>query len=263
MFPYFTLFGRQIYLYGLCAFLGAALGWILMHVRLKRNPVMKDTDCEMAFIFALIGVFVGAKVLSIITVLPDIIKDIGMLSTDPKVFLSRYLYSGFVFYGGLIGGILGVWIYSRRSRIPFRNFITVMLPSVPLIHAVGRLGCFFSGCCYGIPSEKFGIIFKNSEIAPNDIPLLPTQLIETAGNLIITLVLVLYMRRRDRHPYRALALYLTMYGVMRFVLEFFRYDAYRGFVGAFSTSQWICFGVWIFAGILVALARREEKKTEG
>lgn len=260
MLPYFTILGKRIYLYGICAFVGAAMGWILMHKRLKRNPVMEETDCEYAFIFALIGVFVGAKLLSILTSLPDIIRDIGMLSTSPKEFLERYVYAGFVFYGGLIGGIIGVWLYSRHSRIPFRHFITVMLPSVPLIHAIGRLGCFFSGCCYGIPSEKFGIIFKNSEIAPNNIPLLPTQLIESAGNIIITLILVLYMRRKDRNPYRALALYLVIYSIMRFILEFFRYDAYRGFVGSFSTSQWICFGMWIFAGILILASRKSKSE---
>jgi len=261
MLPYVTILGKDIYLYGVMVVLAAVMGWVLAMAR-RRQSAMKTEDITYGYVFILIGVFLGAKLLSILTQIPDIVRDFHLIGEDLDTFMYRYVYSGFVFYGGLVGGIAFALIYAKWQEVPFLEMVRAYLPSIPLVHAIGRVGCFCAGCCYGIPHEQLGIAFHNSQIAPNDIPLLPVQLFECAGNLLICLALVLYMRRGP-HPFRGLALYLAAYGVLRFVLEFFRYDAYRGFLWGLSTSQWFCILAWIGAAVLLALARRAERGDGG
>ena len=82
--------------------------------------------------------------------------------------------NGFVFYGGLIGAVLAMWWYTHHFKMDFWQSVELLIPSVPLVHAFGRIGCFCGGCCYGIPFDPpIGIAFTNSPVAPNGIPLFP------------------------------------------------------------------------------------------
>ncbi len=236
MFPYIHLFGKNIPMYSLMAFTGLlfAVGYILL--RYKKSGLSRD-DSFFAFIYGAAGALAGAKLLSIFTMLPQIIRNLDLLQTDPELFFQVFLYAGFVFYGGLYGALLGVWIYARHWKLAFFDFMDPLLPTVPIIHAWGRIGCFFMGCCYGIPVDApWGVYFARSEIAPTDVALLPVQLYESAGVFVLAAVLIVLQYRHIQKRMQ-LAVYLLGYGVMRFVLEFFRYDAYRGFIGLLSISQ--------------------------
>jgi len=123
------------------------------------------------------------------------------------------------------------------------------MPSVPSAHAVGRVGCFLGGCCHGVYSERFGIAFSESPVSENGVPYFPIQLVEAAGEIAIASVL-LFAAKKDR-GYTSLGIYLVLYSAMRFVLEFFRGDAERGYVGALSVSQFI--GLFTFAAGCVLL----------
>ena len=113
-----------------------------------------------------------------------------------------------------------------------------MIPCVSIAQGFGRVGCFLAGCCYGAPTDgPLAVIFPEGSSAPAGVPLIPTQLISSAGMFLITLVLILYAKR-DRRAGRVGALYMILYSAGRFVIEFFRSD-YRGEVGIFSTSQFI------------------------
>lgn len=126
---------------------------------------------------------VGAKLLYLATVLPNFLHDLPLLRQAPRDFLAHYLLGGFVFYGGLFGALLAAFLYCRTSRISFSAVLTQLLPVIPLIHAFGRIGCFCSGCCYGRPSQRFGIAFSHALAAPNGVKLLPVQLYEAATTL--------------------------------------------------------------------------------
>lgn len=258
MFPYLHIFGKDIPLYSLMALTGLAfaLGYILL--RYKKSGLSRD-DSIFALIYGAAGALAGAKILSILTMLPQIIRNIGLLQSNPALFLQVFVYSGFVFYGGLYGAFFGVWLYARRWKIPFYSFMDPLLPAVPLIHAWGRIGCFFMGCCYGVPADPpFGVSFARSEIAPSGICLLPVQLYESAGVFAIAAALIFLQYRRIR-PQTQLAVYLLSYAVLRFVLEFFRYDTYRGFLGPLSVSQVISIATaaWGIA-LLAGYARRSK-----
>jgi phosphatidylglycerol:prolipoprotein diacylglycerol transferase len=189
--------------------------------------------------------------------------------TDPSYLgslsgLWGLLRAGGVFYGGLIGALVAAVVLLRRYRLPFFEVADVLAPSVALGHFFGRLGCFSAGCCYGRScSPAWGVVFSHplaAEISgtPLGVPLVPTQLYEAAFNLANYAFLAWLFRRRLR-PGSVLAAYLIGYGVARFVIEFFRGDADRGFVlgGALSTSQAIA-GVMVPLGfaILIWVRRR-------
>jgi phosphatidylglycerol:prolipoprotein diacylglycerol transferase len=146
--------------------------------------------------------------------------------------------SGFVLYGGIIGGILAAIMYCKSKRVNFFQYFDLTVPSVALAQGFGRIGCFLAGCCYGRETDSaIGIVFHNSSIAPNGIKLIPTQLLSSAGDFLIVIVLLLYARK-DRKTGKVGALYLILYSVGRFIIEFFRND-YRGSIGILSTSQLI------------------------
>jgi phosphatidylglycerol:prolipoprotein diacylglycerol transferase len=155
-----------------------------------------------------------------------------------------------VFYGALIGGVLGVMICARRKKLPFLAYIDLFAPSLVLAHAFGRIGCFMAGCCYGCPTDGFlGVVYPANSAAPAGVPLLPTQLFESAFLFILTIVLVWILKKRRTFG-TVTGWYLVLYGVWRFVIEFYRSDD-RGAVGMLSTSQFI--GIFMVAAGAVLL----------
>jgi phosphatidylglycerol:prolipoprotein diacylglycerol transferase len=152
--------------------------------------------------------------------------------------------SGGVFYGGLILAVAVALIYIRRIGLPLWTTCDVFAPGIALGHVVGRFGCLFAGCCFGKPTTlPWGITFTDTFAATNvgtplGVPLHPTQLYEAGAELVI-LVLLLTTERKGRYfPGRTFWLYMLLYAISRFIIEFFRGDE-RGVVGMFSTSQFI------------------------
>ena len=153
---------------------------------------------------------------------------------------------GFVVYGGILTGVATVYLLCRRHKQSFAVWADLLLPAVALAQGFGRLGCFLAGCCYGRPTTlPIGVVFPAGSFAPAGVPLLPTQLISAAGDLLLAALLA----RLDRRPHPAGqvgCLYLIFYSVGRFLIEFLRND-YRGEVGFLSTSQFISVGVLLAA----------------
>lgn len=243
MLPVITVFGREYATYGILIFIGIFLGAILAIKYFSKFNNVKKEDVIYCIIYAVIGLGVGAKLLYIITNIPFLIanyENLNMLETIKDMFVG-----GFVFYGGLIGAVLGILIYSKQFKISFKSLLLTIVPAVPLVHAVGRIGCFFAGCCYGIEYHGFGnVVFTNTEFAPLNIPLFPTQLLECICNLVIFLIL-LFTYKRYLGTYKTVALYCILYSITRFFIEFLRGDLIRGFLFNLSTSQLISIGILI------------------
>ena len=115
------------------------------------------------------------------------------------------------------------------------------MPLIPFLLFFGRLGCFMSGCCYGVEAP-WGICFPDGGAAPAHTPLVPTQLISAAAQLLL-FVLLMVVRQRMRGEELTL-LYLGLYAPFRFVLEFWRGDAVL--LGTLSINQWISLAVMLF-----------------
>ena len=168
------------------------------------------------------------------------------------------LSSGFVVFGGIIGGILTGFLYCRIRKLVFFKYADVILPSVALAPGFARIGCLLAGCCYGKETESvFSVIFQNSEYAPNHVALIPTQLYSSGLDFLHFLLLLLIAQNKKADG-QVTACYLIFYSIGRFVLEFFRGDLIRGSVGMLSTSQFISLFILV-AGILILVIRSKKK----
>lgn len=213
--------------YGLMIAIGVILALLLGEKLAKKRGQDPDMIYNLTFLCAISG-FLGAKILFCIVEFDTLIKDpISVLKSN-----------GFVVYGGIIGGILAAAIYLKWKKCNFWNYFDIVLPSVAVAQGFGRIGCFLAGCCYGREMDScIGIAFTNSRFAPNHVKLIPTQLISSAGMFFIAVVLLWFLKRAKK-PGQTGALYLILYSIGRFGVEFLRND-FRGEIGPFSTSQFI------------------------
>jgi phosphatidylglycerol:prolipoprotein diacylglycerol transferase len=245
MLPEITIFGHTIALYGLMILIGVIIGTIVAF-SLARRMSIKNEDVIFAIIYGIIGFIVGGKLLYLIIELPLILQNIDRIIHDYQLLISL-LSGGFVFYGGFIAGFLLMLFYCRRYQVPTSGMIATIIPIVPLVHAFGRIGCFFAGCCYGIPYEGWmHIVFHRSLVAPNEVSLFPVQLLESAVNFGIFLFLY-YSARKAKSATAILTSYLILYSIMRFFMEYLRGDSARGFLLGLSVSQWISILLLIIA----------------
>jgi len=162
---------------------------------------------------------------------------------------------GYTLYGAMLASILGVFLYCRRRRLSFFHFGDIAAPSTAIGIFLGRLGCFFAGCCWGKPTHSFlGVRFTHplTFCELKNTPLHPSQLYEAVGCLLIFFYLEWRFKNR-KYPGQILLEGLVSYSVLRFIVEVFRGDAYRGYVGLLSYSQLV--SVIVFAGAVFAIFR--------
>lgn len=237
MLPTLQIFGQTITMYGLMIILGLFIGITILVLRSKKYGI-KPEDALFAALFGCIGLFLGAKVLHLIISIPELIRYRKIIAANP-VLLYQLLLSGYIFYGGLIGAFLGIYLYCKKYHISHYQMLDLTTPSLPIIHSFGRIGCFFAGCCYGIPYQGPGhIMFEQSFAAPNHVALFPVQLLESGINLLAGILLLIY-GKTPRKLGQIFGLYITYYALFRFLIEYLRGDLNRGFFLGFSTSQWI------------------------
>ena len=231
--------------YGLMTAIGIISAYLLMEHLAKKKGLDEDRIFWL-LIWCLIFGYIGSKILYIITIIPAIIEDPSLLKHS--------LTDGWVMYGGLLGGILGGHLYCRRSRLNAWAYFDIGLCAVILAQAFGRIGCFLAGCCYGAETDSaFHIVFTRSNFAPNNVPLIPTQLIMSAGDFLLFAFLMIYDKKKKNEG-QVTGAYLTLYSLGRFAVEFFRGDVARGSVGPLSTSQFIALFVAAF-GIFIWIRR--------
>lgn len=241
MFPkVFDLGPVPVHTYGLLLATALLLAITVAARLAQRDGVPSRLTWDLGFVIILSSV-VGAKLLLVLTSWDYYLTDLS------RLFSVEFLRAGGVYYGGFLGAVAGSYFYARsRPELPFWVMADAAAPAIALGQAVGRLGCFAAGCDYGRPTDVPWAVVFTSEYAhqvvgtPLNVALHPYQLYEAGLALLLFLVL-LWVHGRRRFVGQAFALYLLGYGALRFVLEFYRGDADRGFVfhGALSTSQFI------------------------
>lgn len=231
-----------LHMYGLMI----AIGFIMaLFVCTKRSPKLGlDPEiCWGIFYGAIIGGLLGTRLLYYIVSIPQIIE-------DPSILWD--FSHGYVVYGGIIGGILAGYIYTKLiKKVDFLAYFDLVMPSVAMAQGFGRIGCFFAGCCYGAETDAwYGITFPVNSLAPAGVKLIPTQIISSLGDFAFFGLLILYASK-NKVKGRVASAYLLLYGIGRFVIEFFRND-YRGSIGFLSTSQIISIAI-VAIGIVMYL----------
>lgn len=230
--------------YGLLIAIGILVAYKVAIRRAAAGQVQLSDVSSLA-IWCLLGGFAGAKLLFWITQANAILH-------DPAQLLN--VAEGFVVYGGILGGILAGYLYCKRNKLNFLQHLDLFAPSLALAQGFGRIGCLLAGCCYGEEtSHWFGITFHGSELAPNDVKLYPTQIIESLLNFAIFFFLI-HVAKKKPPQGRIAGLYLILYSLGRFGIEFVRGDIIRGQWGMLATSQWIALAVVL--ATCIAIYRR-------
>jgi len=248
---------------GACVLVGTILAVLLSWLLRKKSALDWNGEFVDAIIAAVLLGFVGMKILYWI-VTPDVFKTAFQNGVFQGIL--SLLMEGMVFYGGLIGGILGIALTARKKKKNFFEFTDLMAPCFCVAHAFGRIGCLLVGCCYGLETgemSQFGLCTYNGACAVKYLDgamRLPVPLMETIFLLVLCAVLVLIYRKEKRLG-TTTGWYLILYAIWRFVIEMFRGDAARGKFGPLYTSQWISF-VILLAGVLILVLARRWKKGE-
>lgn len=236
--------------YGFLVSLGVLVGlWISVR-NSEKEGINPDHAWNFGIMVVLCGI-IGAKVLYII-------NDWSTYAAHPsEIFTLNTLQAGGVFSGGLIGAFIAAVWYIRRHHMPALGTCDAFAPGLAMGHAIGRLGCFSAGCCYGKPTTHWwGVTFTNPlayELVgtPLNQKLQPTQLFEAAVELANFFILM-WMLKRKKFEGQVFAAYLILYGTARYFLEFIRNDPGRGsvFGGIMSGTQLISILLVIAGGLI-------------
>ena len=251
MFPQLLHYGRFFLpTYGVLVSTGVLIGlWISVR-NSERIGIDGDKAWNLGILVVLCGIL-GAKILYVI-------NEWSYYRAHPgEIFSIATLQAGGVFSGGLLAAFAAAAWYVWRNHLPALGTCDAFAPGLALGHAIGRLGCFAAGCCYGKPTHHWwGVVFRNPlarEITgtPLGIPLEPTQLFEFAVELA-NFIFLMWMLKRRKFEGQIIGAFMFIYGIARFFLEFIRDDPGRGsvFGGAMTGTQLIAIGLVVAGGLI-------------
>jgi phosphatidylglycerol:prolipoprotein diacylglycerol transferase len=253
MFPRIDLFSigdTDLFLptYGLLFAAGVIISWLWFMRRAQELNVVQEKVFNITFYSVLAGLL-GAK-------LALIVVDYRFYLDNPRELFGTIRSAG-VLMGGLIAAVVVFIWYATRNRLPLRRLGDAVAAPMALAQAIGRLGCFMAGCCYGVPADPgnpFGMVFSPISAAGGEIARVPTQLIQAANDFVIAIILTVLWRIRIRPPGSVFWIYVLLYSLSRAIIELWRGDDYRGlyFDGAVSTSQLISAATFTLAAAMLA-----------
>ena len=253
-------FGLPLYAYGAMLLLSVVFGRLLA-LRLAQRDGLDATLMDRCCLWTLIGALVGARLLFVVTSWDQL---------DGAADIFAWWKGGVVAYGGFLGGFLGSAIFCRIHRVPILAWADCAAPSLCLGLLITRIGCFLAGCDYGQPwngpwAVRFpagSIAFQEQTLqgllpagATESLAVHPTQLYESLAGLVL-LVLVMAVRRRRKASGEAVMAFFLGYAVLRYGIEIVRADLHRGFIGPFSTSQFIAMATFVVAAASAYVLRR-------
>ncbi|MDR1396117.1 MAG: prolipoprotein diacylglyceryl transferase [Desulfarculales bacterium] len=215
-----TLGSFTLYSYGLMLALGVLAGTVLNCALARSNGLGKE-QIQSAVLWIMVCALLGTRIFYVLINLPE-------FAADPVRML--YIWEGgMVFYGGLIGGIAAALFLARRWKISVLRLFDNLAPGLALGQALGRVGCFLAGCCYGIPYQGWGaVVFTDPHsLAPRNLSLFPSQLFEAGAMLLITAALLAFWKKRGVRAGRVACLFGILAGLERIAAEQLRGD-FRG-----------------------------------
>ncbi len=238
----FQLKQLTIYSYGFFVAMAMAVSLVLAEKRAARFSVDRTMAADALFVLFISGIM-GARALYVVQNFDDYAGDWWAVL--------RIQEGGLVWYGGLFGGILITALYLRWRGWPILKLCDFFSPIAALAHGIGRIGCFFNGCCYGLRTNSvLGVRFPDQPYA-----VFPSQLFEALGLFIISAFLF-----RFASPSRRLGqvfwVYLLLYSMLRFVLEFLRGDNSHYFF--LTLPQWMSLAFFVPV-LLILISQRTQK----
>ncbi len=236
-----------LYSYGFFIAAAILLGLGLSMKEARRKNLNHKLIPDLGF-YLILGALAGSRLLYVL------LNPLYFLENPLQII--QFWKGGLVFVGGAIAAGLIAWLYLNKKNEPFRKWLDAFAPGIAAGQALGRIGCVMAGCCYGKQcSLPWSVTFKNpNSLAPLNTPLHPTQLYHSLSGVII-FILLIAAKKKVRQPGQLFALFLMLYALFRFVVEFFRGD-FRGHLGFLSVTQWIVCLVFILGLSLFYTFRR-------
>jgi len=291
MYPIaFTIGSFAVHWYGVFIGIGFLASFCLM-LKLKKYASLTTDQVYNISMIALFAGVIGARLFYVVQFW-DQFKGRGILA------ILNVHEGGLVFYGGFILAFIAECVYAKwptvrrmlglkekqpaagaepRKNISLLALLDVLGPAMALAHAFGRVSCFMQGCCFGKPAPKgFPLAVQFPQGSPaayrypsllsgGSEPVFPVQLFESAGNVLMCVILLLLLRKR-KYAGTIGGVYLILYGVMRFLLEFMRGDHTDSILGL-TPSQFIAVAIAIPGGVIVyltacKLGKKKESENE-
>lgn len=252
----FKLGDFTVHTYGFMIMLGAIAGYFYMSTTVKRELGIPEEKIQNLAILIILAAFIGGKLFFYF-------EKPGYYF-DPMSNMFKNFRTGFVFYGSLLVAIpVTVW-YFKKQKWPVWPMLDRIAITACIIHAFGRMGCFFAGCCFGKPTDSFlGITFTDpeSQAEPLHTALHPTQLYD-AFQILVILVILLMLKRHKRFEGQLFLVYVVLYAIVRSIVEVFRGDVARGFIieDVLSHSQFISILVICGAALAYFQLKKKQKK---
>ena len=250
----------KFYSYGLMLGLSFALGIYLALWRARKENVSEEHVFNLS-VGIVLSSLIGSKLLHILVNLSQFIED--------PLSIIKHFGGGFVFYGGFLAAIIFVIIMNNRYKIGIFRLFDIYIPSVALGLGLTRIGCFLSGCCFGIPTNSpLGVVFPEGSFAYRQygecVAVHPTQLYSSATGFLLFVILLVFLRWHGKHFHGQLfSLFLLLYPIFRFFVEFIRGDAGRGmFLGLYTSQIISIFGFILGLFIFFILPRISSNKLE-
>jgi phosphatidylglycerol:prolipoprotein diacylglycerol transferase len=259
MHPFINFLGLTIPSYGLMMIVAAVVAWLALFALSKSKGQTGAADAAYVYLIGICGGAAGAVTIRPVMKVFEVAARWESYKVIPIGEVFGYVFGEIVFYGGLIGGLFAVLLFCKAFKMRIVPVLDLLAPGLVIAHAVGRIGCFLGGCCYGMQVPRgsmFSVIYPSSSLsAPAGIPLIAVPLIESAFLFLIFIVLSFIYLNVKKDGFTSFV-YLLLYAPGRFMLEFFRGDLIRGQYGVFTTSQYISIGLFVFAFIYIILVHR-------
>ncbi|NDD27365.1 MAG: prolipoprotein diacylglyceryl transferase [Proteobacteria bacterium] len=241
----FHIGSYPIFSFGVFVALGCVAASYLAASQSGRLRLDRDNVLEIC-VWVVAAAVLGAR-------LGFVLQNAGFYATHPGEILNMRA-GGMSWHGSLVGIVVGAYIPCRRHGVALLDFLDIAGPGILLGLAVGRIGCFLNGCCYGKVTEAAWAIVTPTESDPvHLLPRYPTQLLEMGLALVTVPALVLWLRHR-RFKGEVFIGFLVLYSVIRFVVEFFREGATLGGT-PLTLAQWVSVGLVGVGGAAIALRR--------
>jgi len=249
----FEIGGITIYWYGIFAALGFLAAFWTAALRAPREKLTPEAITDLAP-WLIGGAIVGARAFYVVSYWNEEFAGKPIL----EIFMLRR--SGLVYYGGLAGASLATILYARIKKYPLWKIADIIAPSIALGHAVGRIGCLMTGCCYGRPTNlPWAIHFPAGHWTQGQ-GVHPTQIYEALLNFALCGTL-LWLYRRKRFDGQIFASYLVIYAVLRTVVEMFRGDYAVHYLGGIVTPAQLVSAVILSLGVILFWKLQGSRRT--
>lgn len=263
----FNIGSFSIYSYGVMIALAFIVAIFLAMKEAKINGENPERILDLS-LYIILGALIGGRLAYVLQYLDYYLQD--------PIKILYFRQGGLSFLGGFFLAVFLGWLYVKRSKISFWKYADITAPSIAIGIGIGRIGCLLNGCCFGIISENYGIRFPSTNMPPVylqqlrdgliasgstfTLPVIPTQIYTSLYGFLIFFIL-LWMKKYKKYDGYLFWVFVILYSISRFTIEFFRFYEKKIMVFDFLTiTQAILIGVILVSLVYMNILKKRNKK---